>query len=99
MQTNVGTTDRIIRAIAGIAALIGALVLGIGTVGGILLLVVGSMLTGDGRDAAGLVQDTQLRGLQGAGRFDGRSSLTTWVAAADAQPGGRNRTSLPRGPH
>jgi hypothetical protein len=36
MQTNVGTTDRIIRAIAGIAALIGALVLGIGTVGGIL---------------------------------------------------------------
>jgi len=44
MQTNVGTTDRIIRAIAGIAALIGALVLGIGTVGGILLLVVGGIL-------------------------------------------------------
>ena len=39
MQTNVGTTDRIIRAIAAIAALIGALALGIGTVGGILLLV------------------------------------------------------------
>jgi hypothetical protein len=38
MQTNVGTTDRIIRAIAGIAALLGALVLGIGTVGGILAL-------------------------------------------------------------
>jgi uncharacterized membrane protein len=44
MQTNVGTTDRIIRAIAGIAALIGALALGIGTVGGILLLVVGAIL-------------------------------------------------------
>ena len=44
MQTNVGTTDRIIRAIAGIAALIGALTLGIGTVGGILLLVVGAVL-------------------------------------------------------
>lgn len=44
MQANVGTTDRIIRAIAGIAALIGALALGIGTVGGILLLVVGAIL-------------------------------------------------------
>lgn len=44
MQTNVGTTDRIIRAIAGIAALIGAVALGIGTVGGILLLVVGGIL-------------------------------------------------------
>ena len=44
MQTNVGTTDRIIRAIAGIAALIGALALGIGTAGGILLLVVGAIL-------------------------------------------------------
>ena len=44
MQTNVGTTDRIIRAIAAIAALIGALALGIGTAGGILLLVVGGVL-------------------------------------------------------
>ena len=44
MQTNVGTTDRIIRAIAGIAALIWALVLGIGTGGGILLLLVGGIL-------------------------------------------------------
>jgi hypothetical protein len=44
MQTNVGTTDRIIRAIAGIAALIGTVALGIGTVGGILLLVVGGVL-------------------------------------------------------
>lgn len=44
MQTNEGTTDRIIRAIAGIAALIGAVALGVGTVGGILLLVVGGIL-------------------------------------------------------
>ena len=44
MQTNEGTTDRIIRAIAGVAALFGALALGVGTVGGILLLVVGGVL-------------------------------------------------------
>jgi hypothetical protein len=44
MQTNVGTTDRIIRAIAGIAALIGAVALGIGTGGGIALLVVGAVM-------------------------------------------------------
>ena len=37
------------------------------------------LLTGDEHDAADLVQDTLLRGLQGADRFDGRSSLTTWL--------------------
>lgn len=44
MQTNVGSVDRIIRAIAGIAALIGAVALGIGSGGGIALLVVGGIL-------------------------------------------------------
>ncbi len=44
MQTNVGSTDRIIRAIVGIAALIGAIALGIGTGGGIALLVVGGIM-------------------------------------------------------
>ncbi len=44
MQTNAGTADRIIRTIAGIAALIGAVLLGIGTGGGIALLVVGGIL-------------------------------------------------------
>jgi hypothetical protein len=44
MQTNVGSTDRIIRAIVGIAALIGAVALGVGTGGGIALLVVGAIM-------------------------------------------------------
>ncbi|HSO03629.1 MAG TPA: DUF2892 domain-containing protein [Candidatus Limnocylindrales bacterium] len=44
MQTNVGSTDRIIRAIVGIAALIGAVALGLGTGGGIALLVVGAIM-------------------------------------------------------
>ena len=44
MQTNVGSTDRIIRAIVGIAALFGAIALGIGTGGGIALLVVGAIM-------------------------------------------------------
>ena len=44
MQTNVGSTDRIIRAIVGIAALIGAVALGLGTGGGIALLVVGAVM-------------------------------------------------------
>jgi hypothetical protein len=44
MQTNVGSTDRIIRAIVGIAAPIGAVALGVGTGGGIALLVVGAIM-------------------------------------------------------
>ena len=44
MQTNESTIDRIIRAIVGVAALAGALAIGIGSVGGILLLVVGGVL-------------------------------------------------------
>jgi hypothetical protein len=44
MQINVGSTDRIIRAIVGIAALIGAIALGIGTGGGIALLVLGAIM-------------------------------------------------------
>ena len=44
MQTNVGSTDRIIRALVGIAALIGAVALGIGTGGGISLLIVGGIM-------------------------------------------------------
>ena len=44
MLANVGTTDRIVRVIAVVAALIGAFALGIGTVGGIALLVVAGIL-------------------------------------------------------
>jgi uncharacterized membrane protein len=44
MQTNMGKPDRIIRAIVGVAALIGALALGVSSLGGILLLVVGGIL-------------------------------------------------------
>lgn len=44
MQTNVGNPDRIIRVIAAVAALIAAFVLGIGTIGGVLLLVVAGIL-------------------------------------------------------
>ena len=44
MQTNMGTPDRIIRAIVGVAALIGALALGLSSLGGILLLIVGGIM-------------------------------------------------------
>ena len=37
------------------------------------------LLTGNEHDAADLVQDTMLRALQAADRFDGRSTLTTWL--------------------
>ena len=37
------------------------------------------LLTGNEHDAADLVQDTMLRALQAADRFDGRSALTTWL--------------------
>lgn len=44
MIKNEGTVDRIIRAIVGIAALVGAVAVGMGTVGGIVLLVVGGIM-------------------------------------------------------
>ncbi len=44
MIKNEGTVDRIIRAVVGIAALVGAVAVGFGSVGGILLLVVGGIL-------------------------------------------------------
>lgn len=44
MKTNESSTDRIIRAIVGVAALVGALVVGIGSIGGIVLLVLGAVL-------------------------------------------------------
>lgn len=44
MKTNEGTVDRIIRAVVGIAMIAGALAVGIGSVGGIVLLVVGAVL-------------------------------------------------------
>lgn len=37
------------------------------------------LLAGNEHDAADLVQDTMLRGLEAADRFDGRSALTTWL--------------------
>jgi hypothetical protein len=44
MTTNEGTLDRIIRAVLGVAALVGALAIGISTAGGVALLVVGGIL-------------------------------------------------------
>lgn len=44
MTTNEGTIDRVIRAVLGIAALLGSLTLGLGTVGGIVLVVVAAVL-------------------------------------------------------
>ena len=44
MKTNEGTADRVIRAIAGAVALIIAVMMGIGSLGGVLLLVVGAIL-------------------------------------------------------
>ncbi len=44
MTTNEGTIDRVIRAVLGIAALLGSLTLGLGTVGGIVLAVVAAVL-------------------------------------------------------
>lgn len=37
------------------------------------------LLAGNEHDAADLTQDTLVRALEAAGRFDGRSSLTTWL--------------------
>ncbi len=44
MTTNESTLDRIIRGIVGAIALIVAVVVGMGSVGGILLVVVGGIL-------------------------------------------------------
>lgn len=44
MTTNEGTADRIIRAVLGVAALIGAVAFGIGTVAGVVMLVLGGIL-------------------------------------------------------
>jgi uncharacterized membrane protein len=44
MQTNEGRIDRIVRAVVGVALIAGALAVGIGSVGGIILVVVGGVL-------------------------------------------------------
>jgi uncharacterized membrane protein len=44
MTTNESTLDRIIRAVVGAVALTVAVVVGMGSVGGILLVVVGGIL-------------------------------------------------------
>ena len=44
MRTNEGTTDRILRAAAGVVAVVIALMTGLGSVGGILMLVVAAIL-------------------------------------------------------
>jgi hypothetical protein len=44
MKRNEGTTDRILRAIAAVAALAVALVVGLGSIAGIVLAVVGIVL-------------------------------------------------------
>jgi hypothetical protein len=44
MKSNESSIDRIIRAVVGVAALVGALAIGIGTIGGVVLLVLGGVL-------------------------------------------------------
>lgn len=44
MSTNIGTVDRVIRAIAGALAMVVAIVVGVGSVAGVLALVVGGIL-------------------------------------------------------
>jgi hypothetical protein len=44
MKTNEGTVDRIIRAVVGVAALLGAFAMGAGSIAFVLLLVVGAIL-------------------------------------------------------
>lgn len=44
MITNESTIDRIIRVVIGIAALVGAFAVGLGSVGGIILAVVGVVM-------------------------------------------------------
>ena len=44
MKSNEGTIDRIIRAVVGVAALLGAFALGSGSIAFVLLLVVGAIL-------------------------------------------------------
>ena len=44
MTTNESTLDRIIRAVVGVVALVVAVVVGMGLLGGILLVVVGGIL-------------------------------------------------------
>lgn len=44
MTTNEGTVDRIIRAIAGLAAVVAALAMDLSGVGAVLLVIVGGIL-------------------------------------------------------
>lgn len=44
MSTNESTTDRIIRGVLGVAALVAAVMLGISSVAGVVLVVVGGIL-------------------------------------------------------
>jgi hypothetical protein len=44
MTTNESSIDRIIRLVIGIAALVGAFAVGFGSVGGIILAVVGAVM-------------------------------------------------------
>jgi len=44
MKTNLGSLDRIIRAVVGVAALLGAFAIGSGSIAFVLLMVVGAIL-------------------------------------------------------
>jgi hypothetical protein len=44
MTTNESSIDRIIRLVIGVAALVGAFAVGLGSVGGIILAVVGAVM-------------------------------------------------------
>lgn len=46
MKKNEGTIDRAVRAVVAVAALAGALAVGIGSVGGIVLLAVAVIMAG-----------------------------------------------------
>lgn len=48
MTVNEGTTDRVIRVVLGVAALVGAFAVGIGSPLGIVLAVVGVVLAATG---------------------------------------------------
>jgi Inner membrane protein YgaP-like, transmembrane domain len=46
MGRNLGNADRIIRVVVGVVALVGAFGAGIGSVGGVVLLLVGAIMLG-----------------------------------------------------
>ena len=48
MRTNVGTTDRLVRIVAAVIAVVIAFAVGVGSTGGIILLILGVVLAATG---------------------------------------------------